>query len=112
MINFKYIFQLINNLVTTIINIILGDEFKDIFYNSGINNVIILGSLSKDDFSVESDIDIAIIKKEKFCIVMNKERLKKLIYDLDTTTKELDKSIELVKKYKAEEEIKNDCHVH
>ncbi len=36
---------------------------------------------------------------------MNKERLKKLIYDLDITTNELDKSIDLVKKYSDQEEL-------
>lgn len=36
---------------------------------------------------------------------MNKERLKKLIYDLDITTNELDKSIDLVKKYSEQEEL-------
>ncbi|SDP68029.1 hypothetical protein [Clostridium gasigenes] len=36
---------------------------------------------------------------------MNKERLKKLIYDLDITTSELDKSIDLVKKYSDQEEL-------
>ena len=36
---------------------------------------------------------------------MNKERLKKLIYDLDITTRDLDKSIDLVKKYSNQEEL-------
>lgn len=36
---------------------------------------------------------------------MNKERLKKLIYDLDITTNDLDKSIEFVKKYSDQDEI-------
>ncbi|MBB6715876.1 hypothetical protein [Clostridium gasigenes] len=36
---------------------------------------------------------------------MNKERLKKLIYDLDITTNELDKSIGLVKQYSDQEEL-------
>lgn len=30
---------------------------------------------------------------------MNKERLKKLLYDLDITTMEIEKSIELLNKY-------------
>lgn len=37
---------------------------------------------------------------------MNKERLKKLIYDLDITSKDLDKSIQLVKKYSEDEDMK------
>ncbi|MGL5086353.1 MAG: hypothetical protein ACRC68_11665 [Clostridium sp.] len=39
---------------------------------------------------------------------MNKERLKKLIYDLDITTRDLDKSIELIKKYSGQEELINE----
>ncbi|RII34778.1 hypothetical protein D2A34_06070 [Clostridium chromiireducens] len=39
---------------------------------------------------------------------MNKERLKKLLYDLDTTTKDLNKSLELVKKYSDNVELKSE----
>lgn len=44
-----------------ILDIISGDEFKDIFLKKDINNVIIFGSLAKGDFTEESDIDIAVI---------------------------------------------------
>ncbi|MEY8254289.1 hypothetical protein [Clostridium perfringens] len=37
---------------------------------------------------------------------MNKERLKKLLYDLDITTMEIEKSIELLNKYFDNEELK------
>ena len=37
---------------------------------------------------------------------MNKERLKKLLYDLDITTADLNKSLELVKKYSDNEDLK------
>ena len=37
---------------------------------------------------------------------MNKERLKKLLYDLDITTQDLKKSLDLVKKYTDNEELK------
>lgn len=37
---------------------------------------------------------------------LNKERLKKLLYDLDITTQDLKKSLELVKKYNDNEELK------
>jgi uncharacterized protein YutE (UPF0331/DUF86 family) len=39
---------------------------------------------------------------------MNKERLKKLIYDLDITISDIEKSIELLKKYIDNEELKNE----
>ena len=39
---------------------------------------------------------------------MNNERLKKLLYDLDTTTKDLNKSLELVKKYSNDVELKSE----
>ena len=37
---------------------------------------------------------------------MNKDRLKKLLYDLNTETTDLNKSLILVKKYKNDEELK------
>lgn len=48
-----------------ILKIIYSDEFKSIFLNNNINNVIVFGSLSKDGFNEESDIDIAVIGDEK-----------------------------------------------
>lgn len=39
---------------------------------------------------------------------MNRERLKKLLYDLDTTTKDLNKSLDLVKKYSDNLELKSE----
>jgi uncharacterized protein YutE (UPF0331/DUF86 family) len=39
---------------------------------------------------------------------LNKERLKKLVYDLDITTKDLTKSIELVKKHNMNEDLKDE----
>ena len=39
---------------------------------------------------------------------MNKERLKKLIYDLDVTTKDLNKSALLLKKFASDEELKQE----
>ncbi|MFD3155698.1 hypothetical protein ACFIJ5_02370 [Haloimpatiens sp. FM7330] len=39
---------------------------------------------------------------------MNKERLKKLLYDLDATTRDLNKSIELIKKYNMNDELKDE----
>ncbi|WP_297638302.1 nucleotidyltransferase domain-containing protein [uncultured Clostridium sp.] len=48
-----------------ILKIIYSDEFKSIFLNNNINNVIVFGSLSKNGFNEESDIDIAVIGDEK-----------------------------------------------
>ena len=48
-----------------IIKIMNTNEFKDIFIRNNLTNVIVFGSLSKDEFTEESDIDIAIISKEK-----------------------------------------------
>lgn len=39
---------------------------------------------------------------------MNRERLKKLLYDLETTTKDLNKSLELVKKHSYDLELKSE----
>lgn len=39
---------------------------------------------------------------------LNRERLKKLLYDLDTTTKDLNKSLDLVKKYSDNLELKSE----
>ena len=40
------------------------------------------------------------------CLELNKDRLKKLLYDLNTETTDLNKSLILVKKYKNDEELK------
>lgn len=48
-----------------LLDIIISKEFKNIFLNNGISNVIIFGSFAKDDFNSESDIDIAIIGEDK-----------------------------------------------
>lgn len=39
---------------------------------------------------------------------MSRERLKKLLYDLDTTTKDLNKSLEFIKKYSENLELKSE----
>ena len=46
-----------------ILSIINSEKFKSLFINSGITNVIIFGSLADGEFTVESDVDIAIIAK-------------------------------------------------
>jgi len=46
-----------------ILSVINSQNFKDLFINRGITNVIIFGSLAKGDFTPESDVDIAIISK-------------------------------------------------
>lgn len=46
-----------------ILNIINSQNFRDLFINKGITNVIIFGSLANGDFTQESDVDIAIISK-------------------------------------------------
>lgn len=48
------------NLILSIIN---SPNFKELFINRGITNVIIFGSLANGDFTPESDVDIAIISK-------------------------------------------------
>ena len=47
----------------SILNIVNSQNFRDLFINSGITNVIIFGSLANGDFTPESDVDIAIISK-------------------------------------------------
>lgn len=39
---------------------------------------------------------------------MNKDRLKRLLYDLEITTKDLNKSLNLLKKYSDDEEMKDE----
>ena len=48
-----------------ILRLVKSNEFKEIFKRNKIENVIIFGSLTKDDFNEESDIDIAIIGENK-----------------------------------------------
>lgn len=46
-----------------ILSIVNSQNFRDLFINIGITNVIIFGSLANGDFTAESDVDIAIITK-------------------------------------------------
>ncbi|WP_297421674.1 nucleotidyltransferase family protein [Clostridium sp.] len=46
---------------TLILSIVNSQDFKDLFINRGITNVIIFGSLANGNFTSESDVDIAII---------------------------------------------------
>lgn len=48
-----------------ILRLVKSNEFKEIFKRNNIENVIMFGSLTKDDFNEESDIDIAIIGENK-----------------------------------------------
>lgn len=48
-----------------ILRLVKSNEFKEIFKRNNIENVIIFGSLTKDDFNEELDIDIAIIGENK-----------------------------------------------
>ncbi|WP_195999528.1 nucleotidyltransferase domain-containing protein [Clostridium sp. 1001271B_151109_B4] len=48
-----------------ILRLVKSNEFKEIFKRNNIENVIIFGSLTKDDFNEESDVDIAIIGENK-----------------------------------------------
>jgi len=48
-----------------ILNIVTSENFKKLFLNKNITNVIIFGSLANDDFTQESDVDIAIISKNQ-----------------------------------------------
>lgn len=54
-----------NNSKDEILTLVKSKEFKDIFLKYNIRNVIIFGSLTKDEFNEESDIDIAIIGDNK-----------------------------------------------
>ena len=54
-----------NNSKDEILRLVKSNEFKEIFKRNNIENVIIFGSLTKDDFNEESDIDIAIIGENK-----------------------------------------------
>ncbi|MEL7596741.1 MAG: nucleotidyltransferase domain-containing protein [Clostridiaceae bacterium] len=48
-----------------VLKIVHSDLFKNIFFNNGITNVIIFGSLASGNFNEESDIDIAVISEDK-----------------------------------------------
>lgn len=48
-----------------VLKIVHSDLFKNIFLNNGITNVIIFGSLASENFNEESDIDIAVVSKDK-----------------------------------------------
>lgn len=63
------LFSGINNDIKSkdeILSIISSEQFKNIFLNKNIQNVIIFGSLSNDNFNEESDIDIAVIPDSEF----------------------------------------------
>ena len=63
------LFSGINNDIRSkdeILSIISSEQFKNIFLNKNIQNVIIFGSLSNDNFNEESDIDIAVIPDSEF----------------------------------------------
>lgn len=63
------LFSGINNDIKSkdeILSIISSEQFKNIFRNKNIQNVIIFGSLSNDNFNEESDIDIAVIPDSEF----------------------------------------------
>ena len=47
------------------LDIINSFGFKNIFFMRDIKNIIIFGSLYNGNFTVESDVDIAIIRKNK-----------------------------------------------
>ena len=72
-----------------ILNIVTRENFKRLFLNKGITNVIIFGSLANGDFTQESDVDIAIISKSQ--ISFNDElRLTQELEEL------LDRNIDLI----------------
>jgi predicted nucleotidyltransferase len=48
-----------------LLKIIRSTDFKDIFLKNNINNVLIFGSFIREDFNLESDIDIAIVGRIK-----------------------------------------------
>ncbi|MGL5152838.1 MAG: nucleotidyltransferase family protein [Clostridium sp.] len=47
-----------------------SNEFKNIFINMGITNVLIFGSLTREDFNEESDIDICVISRKNITFDM------------------------------------------
>jgi predicted nucleotidyltransferase len=72
-----------------ILSIVNSQNFRDLFINIGITNVIIFGSLANGDFTAESDVDIAIITKTP--IAFNDELI--LTQKLEEL---LDKDIDLI----------------
>lgn len=48
-----------------VLELIKSEDFRDIFLENNITNVIVFGSLLTKDFNEESDIDIAIISENK-----------------------------------------------
>lgn len=54
-----------NNSRKEILELVQSNEFKEIFESVNIKNVIIFGSLTKNEFNEESDVDIAIIGEDK-----------------------------------------------
>lgn len=64
-----------------ILDIISGDEFKNIFLKNDINNVIIFGSLASGNFTEESDIDIAVIPQTELSF-MNEIDIESQLEDL------------------------------
>jgi predicted nucleotidyltransferase len=72
-----------------ILSIVNSQNFRDLFINIGITNVIIFGSLANGDFTAESDVDIAIIIKTP--IAFNDELI--LTQKLEEL---LDKDIDLI----------------
>lgn len=64
-----------------ILDIISGDEFKNIFLKNDINNVIIFGSLASGKFTEESDIDIAVIPQTELSF-MNEIDIESQLEDL------------------------------
>lgn len=48
-----------------LMEIIKSNEFKELFLQYNITNVIVFGSITTDSFNSESDMDIAIISKER-----------------------------------------------
>lgn len=72
-----------------ILSIINSENFRSLFINKGITNVIIFGSLADGDFTTESDVDIAIIARNS----MNFEEELKLTQKLEEL---LDREIDLI----------------
>ena len=72
-----------------ILSIVNSQNFRDLFINIGITNVIIFGSLANGDFTAESDVDIGIIAKTS--ITFNDEL--KLTQKLEEL---LDREIDLI----------------
>ena len=48
-----------------LMTIMKSDKVKELFLQYNITNVILFGSITTDSFNCESDVDIAVISKEK-----------------------------------------------